>query len=118
MDSNYTFPKEQKICSKITIDNLFKNGEKLFKYPLTILFLENKLALNRVMITVPKKRHKTAVARNALKRKIRESYRLNEITKNYSKNYDIAFVYSTHKKESTETINKSINTLLAKLNED
>lgn len=48
----------------------------------------------RAVISVPKRNHKTAVARNLLKRRIRESYRLNRAILKESMTGEIAVEFS------------------------
>ena len=77
----YSFNKEERLCSRKNLDLLFKNGSSFLLYPYRIsyLFLNNEAKFPaQVVINVPKKRYKRAVDRNLLKRRIKESYRLNK----------------------------------------
>jgi ribonuclease P protein component len=66
------------------IGRLFKDSHSYVAYPLRVVWLE--LAVPpatattpvQVVISVPKRNFKTAVARNRLKRQIREAYRLHK----------------------------------------
>ena len=81
MNSPYTFKKEERISSKREIDFLFENGTSFISYPLRILFCTKETCENArfsVLISVPKRKFKRAVARNRIKRLIREAYRLNK----------------------------------------
>lgn len=76
-----TFERAERLKSRKLIGGLFKSGESLVAYPLRVVWI----ALQeggitefpaQVSISVSKRLFKTAVARNRLKRQIREAYRL------------------------------------------
>jgi len=77
-----TFTKEERLCAKKRIDMLFKCGSSFVLYPFRVVFIfetsqqtEKNLACQSI-ISVSKRRFKRAVDRNAIKRMLRESYRL------------------------------------------
>jgi len=78
----HTFPKEEHLCRKKLIDELFgKQGSSFGVYPLRIVWLKSAQATTappQVLISVSKRTFKRAVDRNRLKRLIREAYRLNK----------------------------------------
>ena len=67
--------KIKKLKGKKIISNLFENGLSFEYNSLTIFYLKEKKPLNFIYfsVSVPKKVHKNAVARNKIKRLIRES---------------------------------------------
>jgi len=76
-----TFKKEERLCNKRLIDELFHNGSSFLCYP----FKASWLVVNgpqqvpvQVLFAVAKKRYKRAVDRNLLKRRMREAYRLHK----------------------------------------
>jgi ribonuclease P protein component len=77
-----TFTKEERLCAKKRIDTLFKSGSSFVLYPFRIVFIleKNKQTENILpchsILSVSKRRFKRAVDRNAIKRMMRESYRL------------------------------------------
>ena len=72
-----TFSKEERLCSKRLIEDLFHNGSSFFIYPYRILFLRVAgVSTVQVLLSVSKRRFRHAVHRNLLKRRMRESYRL------------------------------------------
>lgn len=78
----FSFPKKEKLTSKIIIDRLFKKSDSRFKYPFRILFLsENSYSeeFPQIVISVSKRNFKRAVDRNRIKRLIREAYRLQKV---------------------------------------
>ncbi|WP_297338343.1 ribonuclease P protein component [Algoriphagus sp.] len=76
---NYRFPKNERLHAQKLIKELFNEGSSFFLYPFKVLYLEkNTLDCHQVLISISKKKIKKAVHRNQLKRKIKESYRLNK----------------------------------------
>ena len=80
------FNKEERLCSKKSLDLLFKNGSSFLLYPFRITHLFIAEAHHypaQVVINVAKKRYKHAVDRNLIKRRTREAYRLQKEEKLY-----------------------------------
>lgn len=77
----FTFRKEERLHSKKAISELMSRGKSFSNHPLRILWTETepggKFAA-QVMFSVPKKKIKTAVQRNRLRRRMREAYRKNK----------------------------------------
>lgn len=78
----YNFKKEERLCSKKLLDELFKNGSSFLLYPFRVTWQlssnNEQLFPVQVVIAVPKKRFKHSVDRNLIKRRIKEAYRLNK----------------------------------------
>jgi len=75
----YTFKKEERLCNKKLIDELFHNGSSFLCYPFKAQWLvvsEPTGTPVQILISVSKKRYKRAVDRNLVKRRVREAYRL------------------------------------------
>ncbi|WP_113662608.1 ribonuclease P protein component [Pedobacter nanyangensis] len=73
------FYKEERLCSKKSLDLLFKKGSSFLLYPYRATFLFDAQPHRypaQVVINVAKKRYKNAVDRNLIKRRTREAYRL------------------------------------------
>lgn len=112
----FTFPKSEKLTHKKRIASLFSQGESMKVFPLRVLFLENDLPEHRVLISVPKRRHKTAVARNRIKRLMREAYRKNQhLIKNGTTHFDLVLIYLASEENSYKVIEASINKVIGKL---
>lgn len=110
----FTYPKNEKLKSKITIDLLFSKGKSVSKYPLRLVFVESDYGIAedfdqklKMGVSVSKKYFKHAVDRNYFKRVLRETYRLNKhiLIDNLDKNYAMMFFYQTKDRLSYEEIN-------------
>ena len=87
MSKTYTFTKEERLCNKKLIEQLYHNGSSFLCYPFKVSWLtvtDANLFPAQVLFSVSKKRYKRAVDRNLLKRRIREAYRLNKQQHLYS----------------------------------
>ena len=91
-----TFRKEERLHSKIIIQELFDKGSSFYLYPFKVLFLEGtKDAIeNQVLFTVSKRNFKRAVDRNKIKRRMREAFRLNKSQFTTSQKLAIAYIYT------------------------
>jgi ribonuclease P protein component len=76
----YSFKKEERLCSKKFLTKLFDNGSSFLVYPFRAVWIsspnQNQSFPIQVVISVPKKRFKSAVDRNLIKRRTKEVYRL------------------------------------------
>lgn len=73
------FYKEERLCSRRSLDLLFKNGSSFLLYPFRVSYLYTDTTCKfpvQVVINVSKKRFKKATDRNLIKRRTREAYRL------------------------------------------
>lgn len=111
---NFTYPKIEKLKSKITIDLLFSKGKSVSKYPLRLVYVESDYGIPegstqklKMGVSVSKKNFKHAVDRNYFKRVLRETYRLNKhlLIDNLDKPYAIMFFYQTKDRLTYEEIN-------------
>lgn len=77
----FTLKKEERLCSPKILGELFISGESFLVYPLKVVFLKSETPLPHpaeAAFAVSKRNFKRAVKRNLLKRRMRESYRLNK----------------------------------------
>jgi ribonuclease P protein component len=119
---SFTYPKKEKLKSKTTIDLLFSEGNSVSKFPLRLVYVENKEAnavLLKMGVSVSKKYFKKAVDRNYFKRVLRETYRLNKhiLLDALEKPYAIMFFYQTKEHLSFQEIEEKTIQLFQKFNE-
>ena len=123
-ENRYTFPKEQRLCSKRRIDALFGAGKGGFVYPIRYVALREAASSSEVslLISVPKRHHKRAHTRNLLKRRLREAYRLHkeplrEEVSRQGERLSLALLYTTDRVADyvliETTVCKILETLLA-----
>ena len=118
----FHFPKNQKLCSRKVIEQLFKKANNISEEPLQFIWnLEEKRDVQtKTMIIVPKKKVKLANKRNELKRKIKEAYRLQKhdlefVLKQNNKQLNLAIIYQAQEIYNYNVLAKKINVLLKRL---
>ena len=111
---NFTYPKNEKLKSKITIGLLFSEGKSVSKYPLRLVYYSGSLENSetsgqkiKMGVSVSKKHFKKAVDRNYFKRVLRETYRINKhlLLDNLDKPYAFMLFYQSKDRLSYEEIN-------------
>ncbi|MEM0576331.1 ribonuclease P protein component [Flavobacterium polysaccharolyticum] len=107
---NFNYPKEEKLKSKITIGLLFTEGKSVSKYPLRLVYCQEKKETTQKIkmgVSVSKKYFKKAVDRNYFKRVLRETYRLNKhlLIPHLDEPYGFMFFYQTKERLSFDEIN-------------
>ena len=78
---NYRLPKSERLHAEKLIKELFNEGSSFFLYPFKVVFLVKKGhedQANQVLFSVSKKKIKKASGRNFIKRRLKETYRLNK----------------------------------------
>lgn len=78
----YTFCKEERLCGEKRFTALVTTGKSFISYPIRVVYLiadrgegESPVSIG---VSISKKRAKSAVLRNRIKRLIREAYRQNK----------------------------------------
>jgi ribonuclease P protein component len=77
----YTLPKSERLHAEKSIKELFDKGSSFFLYPFKIMFWAGEELVespNQVLFSVSKKKIKKATGRNYIKRRLKETYRLNK----------------------------------------
>ena len=79
---SFSFPKKERLCSRLQLEQLLTLKQSVFSYPLKCYFqflpVADTDSVSKMAVSVPKKLEKTAVGRNRIKRWTREAYRLNK----------------------------------------
>jgi ribonuclease P protein component len=117
MGTSFTFKKSEHLTNHRLIDDLFaKKGKSIHARPLLLAYIPIKHSPSipaQVLISVGKKKHKRAVDRNLIRRRIKEAYRLNKhILYNHllekEMSLAIAFLYLDKEIASYATIEKQV----------
>lgn len=116
------FCKDERLCSKKRIENLFAQGKGFVVYPFRIVYcvVEEESGPFSLLISVPKKRVKRANRRNKVKRHIREAFRLQKqplysILNAQNRHLDVAVIYLDTTVKDTSLFSLKIKEALDKL---
>ena len=123
----FTLSKEERICSKKLINELFTgNGRSMTAFPLRVVFMERTIVDEQpraaMLVSVPKRYFKHAVDRNRVKRQVREAFRRNKsiITQNLTDDHEavaMAFVWLTNEKFPSSEVENRMVRLLTRISE-
>jgi len=95
--ARFSFPKQERLHKRKLIQGLFDQGSSFYSYPFKIWFKRNpddQFPVHQVMISVSRKNFRKAVDRNRIKRRIRESIRLNKNLLPQDPKLLIAYIYT------------------------
>lgn len=124
--NQHKFKKEERLKSRKLITGLFENGKIIHAYPFKILYnfsnYKEQTSPVQMGVSVSKRNFKTAVARNRIKRKIREAYRLNKhaLYQNlgsYNQKLHLFVIYTTKIDEDYQAIEKGIHAMIRKIHQ-
>ncbi len=116
--------KKEKLCSTVAIEQLFSRaaGSKAaLAYPLRAIWRENAHRRSDApvafLISVPKKRLRHAVDRVAMRRKVREAYRLSrpQFPMPQGVRLDLAFIYVADKLTDYAAVERAMAKLMARV---
>lgn len=123
----FTLSKEERICSKKLINELFSgNGRSMTTFPLRVVFMKRTIVDEQpraaMLVSVPKRYVKHAVDRNRVKRQVREAFRRNKsiITQNLTDDHEavaMAFVWLTNEKFPSSEVENRMVRLLTRISE-
>ena len=91
------FRKDERLKSEKVIQELFDRGSSFYFFPFKVIAMANPVKMARshqVLFSVSKKNFKKAVDRNLIRRRVRESYRLNKNLLPDSPLLVIAYIYT------------------------
>jgi len=129
MTQKFSLKKHERLKSKILLDKLFQSGKSSFAYPIKLVYQIDPLP--EVVpdtwpllfsVSVPRKKIKSAVDRNLIKRRIREAYRLHKLDLQgellqAGHRLAIMLIYIENDIKEYKVIEKSVLKLLKKLND-
>lgn len=123
----FTLSKEERICSKKLINELFTgNGRSMTAFPLRVVFMKRTIVDDQpraaMLVSVPKRYFKHAVDRNRVKRQVREAFRRNKsiIIQNLTDDHEavaMAFVWLTDEKFPSSEVENRMVRLLTRISE-
>ena len=114
---NFTFKRSERLKSRKLIEKMFEEGSSFGQYPLRLVWLEHEIQDKEVMVqftvSVSKKKFPKAVQRNALKRKMKEAFRLNkhqlyEHWNNEKPQYAWMVIYVAKEFQDFQTVEKAM----------
>lgn len=119
------FKKAEKLCSKKSIDRIFEKKQFVNKEYIRLFYnflpaSESDIIWAQIAFSVPKRKFRSAVVRNRIKRQLREAYRLikddfySEL-KNSKKRVHLLLVYMGKEKADFNDLKLKINLLLKRL---
>jgi ribonuclease P protein component len=93
----HTFHKKERLHKEKLIKELFEKGSSFYFFPFKVLFAGNPdptFTVHQVLISASRKNFKKAVDRSLIKRRIRESFRLNKNLLPPEPKLLIAYIYT------------------------
>ncbi|TSJ46490.1 ribonuclease P protein component [Fluviicola chungangensis] len=117
------FGKAYKLCSRKTIDRLFKEGKQLRAFPLTVYYLETEFVEKvpfQVVLSAPKRLYKHAHDRNYVKRLMKEVLRrekqpLEDLLNESGKQLALFIIYANKEILTYPELEKCVRKLVVKL---
>lgn len=118
-EPNFTYSKAEKLKSKKLFEKLFAEGKSISEYPLRMVYVKTAVTQEipiKAGVTVSKRKFKSAVKRNRIKRVLREAYRLNKaiIFNNREANYALLIMYLGKEMPESAQVHKTMIKLLEK----
>jgi ribonuclease P protein component len=121
-----TFSAEERIKSRKVLEAVYENGEQIIVPPFRLRYLRYDFedgAAVQFAVSVPKRKVKSAVKRNKVKRRIKEAYRLNKADllsqiKDPSQGLALFLIYIGKEDPAYTVIEERMKKLLNKLQEN
>jgi len=73
---DHSFARQSRLCSAAEFDRVFREGRRSADRLFTVLYCPNQLTHARIGFALSRRRIRGAVARNRVRRQVRESFRL------------------------------------------
>lgn len=118
MPASQTFSKEERLCSRKVISQLFdgRNSFSLVAFPLRVVCMPAEKGASQLLLSVPKRCFKHAVMRNRVKRQLREAYRRHKDLLPSQPLY-LAMIWLDDKLHETAKVEQKVMTLMTRINE-
>lgn len=116
----HTLSKEERLCSRKVLDELFCGGhQSVSVFPIRAVFMSSDEKEGvRIMVSVSKRYFKRAVKRNYIKRQLREAYRLQkELLLPLGGGLDIAFLWTSAEMLPTNKVFQKMHNILQRIHE-
>ena len=118
-----TFSKQERLCGKKQIDQLFEKGEKFKEVSFAVIWQETKAKSEfpaKILISIPKRNIPKANQRNMLKRLLKECYRkqkqsLYQVLFQKEKQIIFAIIYQKTETLKYNELESEINLILNRL---
>ena len=122
-EKKHSFSKTERLKNNKEISRVIKDGIFLFSEHISLTYIEStdlNSGFNKVAVSIPKKKFKSAVKRNKLKRQIKEVYRLNKdiintVSDETAVYYDMMFIYRLKVMIPFQSIKDEVLSLLNKM---
>jgi ribonuclease P protein component len=123
---SFAFPKHEKLKSRKVIAQLFSEGKSISKFPVKMLYVPcdeaaservQKATTSQAAFAVPKRNFKLAVARNGVKRQLREAFRLHKhlLSAESGRKFALLFLYLGKDKPQYAQLEASVQKLLEEM---
>ena len=107
----YSFPKQHRITNDTQLQELFESGKYFSFGGITLKYINEKKEC-KIGFSAPKRLHQSAVTRNLIKRRMRESFRLQQQLLGPSFSGIGYFIYNDEKVKSSQEIYAAFTHLL------
>ncbi|MEO9533769.1 MAG: ribonuclease P protein component [Crocinitomicaceae bacterium] len=118
-----TFPKSERIKSRIVLEKVYNEGEMLKAYPFRLKFMVSEtedIGNAKIVVSVPKRLVKRAVKRNRIRRQVKEIYRLNKtdllsLLQSKSKGLALFLIFTGKETDTFDFMEEKLKKLLDEL---
>jgi ribonuclease P protein component len=119
---DFTYSRIEKLKSKKLFEKLFAEGKSVTQFPLRMVYVKTDAEQTvpfKTGVTVSKRKFKSAVKRNRIKRVLREAYRLNKaiVFNNSKANYALLIMYLGNEMPESKQVHEAMAALLKKFKE-
>lgn len=115
----HTFKKQDRLKNQKHIQDLFENGKSISNYPIRLVYKRmnfDEESCIKASFSVSKRRFKSAVKRNRIKRQIREAYRTNKnLLETYEDSYALMFLFTATRNFPYSQIEKCVQQILCSM---